>query len=205
MRQPELIVWDFDGVLNANIRATATGGRMLWAERMQEDLGLDPASLAAHLSRSGLMRDVMRGRHDIHDLLTDWLRAQDAPLDADALLAYWFDRNALPDAQVLGWLKAHPARHVIGTNNEARRASYIEHQMGFGQHVEHIFASGRMGVAKPDPGFFATVERWARLTPPQILLIDDAPANIAAARARGWQAFLFNDDTRASLPDRLGL
>ncbi|MEL6242022.1 MAG: HAD family hydrolase [Pseudomonadota bacterium] len=50
------------------------------------------------------------------------------------------------------------ARHVIGTNNERRRAAYIEDQMSFGSLVEQVFASGRIGHAKPDPEFFGHIE-----------------------------------------------
>lgn len=196
-----LIVWDFDGVLNANMR----GGRPVWTDMLQATLGLDPKALSAHLFRSNRMRDILRGRLDIRAALADWLATQDTPHDADALLDHWFHADARPDAQVLGWLQATPARHVIGTNNEPRRAAFIESAMGYSQHVERLFASGSMGVAKPDPGFFAQIERWAGLVPSQILLIDDAAANIAAARARGWQTFHFTEQTRNALPSRLGL
>ncbi|GAA4217740.1 putative hydrolase of the HAD superfamily [Sagittula marina] len=200
-QSPQLIVWDFDGVLNANMR----GGHLSWAATLKADLGLDTASLSAHLNASGRLRDIMRGRRDLNDTVAAWLATQGGSVTAEDLLSYWFQKAALPDAEVLGWLQRHPARHVIGTNNETRRSAYIETQMGYAALVEHVFSSGRMGVAKPDPGFFARIERWAALPPSQILLVDDAPENIAAARKRGWQAFLFSPDTRANLPERLGL
>lgn len=201
MAQPDLIVWDFDGVLNANV----VDGRFVWADTLQADLGIDPQQLSAHLFASGLMRRVISGQVDLRDVVGDWLTDIGQPVTADEMLAYWFDKDALPDAEVLGLLRAHPARHVIGTNNEARRAAYIETVMGFGDQVDHVFASGRMGCAKPDAVYFKQIEDWAGLSGAQILLVDDTLPNIEACTARGWQGFHFTDATRTDLPSVLGL
>jgi len=198
---PLLVVWDFDGVLNAN----HTPGPLAWAERITADLGLDKAAFARFFSDPVLVREVLRGRWDLHDAVTDWLKQQGSEVAAETVLNYWFEKDARPDPEVIGWLEAHPARKVIGTNNETHRARYIEDALGFGDRVEKMFSSGRMGVAKPDQGFFAEIERWSGLAPPQILLVDDLPANIAAATKRGWQGFHFTPHTRATLPERLGL
>ena len=114
-----------------------------------------------------------------------------------SVLDYWLAKDANADKQVLGWLDACKVPGVIATNNETHRADFIWHRMGFSQRLDHIFASGRMGVKKPDSGFFAQIEAWSGLPPADILLIDDAEKNIAAAAARGWQVFHFIDDTRA--------
>ncbi|MEO9821886.1 MAG: HAD-IA family hydrolase [Paracoccaceae bacterium] len=201
MSDVELVVWDFDGVLNANV----VKGRFVWADRMKEDLGLDPKVFSAYLFGSGLMKDVVRGRKNLSDVVDTWLASQaDAPTP-DRFLDYWFEQDARPDPEVIGWMQAHTGRRVIGTNNEALRAHYIETSMGFAERVDHVFASGRLGVAKPDPGFWSAVERWAKLRPDQILLVDDNAPNIAACQKRGWQGFHFTDDTRADLPMRLGI
>lgn len=199
--QPELIVWDFDGVLNANIR----DGRTFWADNMQTDLGIDPKVFTHDMFDRQAFRDILCGRVDLLEHVSDWLARHGHDLSGEAFLAYWFEKDSHPDAEVLGWVRAHPARHVIGTNNEHHRCRYIEEAMGYAGHVERVFSSGRMGAAKPDPGFFAQIERWAGLPPPRILLVDDLPANVAAARARGWQGFHFSQATRAALPGRLGL
>jgi putative hydrolase of the HAD superfamily len=121
------------------------------------------------------------------------------------VLDYWLAKDAHPDAQVLGWLDACPVPGVIATNNEAHRARHIWEVMGFDARMQHIFASGRLGVKKPDGRFFATIEAWSGLAPGDILLIDDAEKNISAAAERGWQVFHFTDETRDKLPDVLGV
>jgi putative hydrolase of the HAD superfamily len=71
--------------------------------------------------------------------------------------------------------------------------------------MPHIFAAGPMGVRKPDAEFFGQIESWAELPPEQILLVDDAEANIEAAHKRGWQTFHFTDASRHQLPGFLGI
>ena len=198
---PQLIVWDFDGVLNRNV----VSGRFVWSDNLKQDLGLSPTSLQSFLFRSGRMRGVVRGQEDLRDAVAEWLEAESSDVSADALLSYWFQKDALPDADVLGWLAEIPARHVIGTNNEARRAAYIEEAMGFSDIVERVYASGRLGVGKPDGGFFAAIEAWSGVPVSATLLIDDHAPNVEAAIARGWQAFHFTDETRESLPNAMGL
>ena len=114
----------------------------------------------------------------------------DVPHIAAQVLDYWLTKDANADEQVLGWLTACPIPGVIATNNERHRADSIWHKMGFSQRLQRIFASGPMGVRKPDPGFFAQIEDWSGLAPADILLIDDAEKNITAAAARGSRAGL---------------
>ncbi|KUF12420.1 HAD family hydrolase [Pseudoponticoccus marisrubri] len=201
MTQPDLIVWDFDGVLNANMR----NGRTFWSETMKADLGIDPAVFRGDMFSSRDFHDILRGRRDLLAHVSDWLGRNGHALTGAEFLAYWFEKDAHPDPELQRLIAAHPARHVIGTNNEHHRCRYIEEEMGYAAIVERVFSSGRMGAAKPDPGFFAQIERWSGLAPSRILLVDDLAANIAAARARGWQGFHFTDDSRDALPVRLGL
>ncbi|MFW2544545.1 HAD family hydrolase [Primorskyibacter sp. 2E107] len=199
--QPDLIVWDFDGVLNANMR----GGRSFWADTMKTDLGIDPKRISGDMFADGQSWSIIRGEVDLLAHVSDWLARNDYTIRGEDFLRYWFEKDAHPDAELLDWIAAHPARHVIGTNNEHHRCCYIETEMGYAAHVETVFSSGRMGAAKPDAGFFAQIERWAGLPPARILLVDDVAANISAAKARGWQGFHFTDATRTALPARLGL
>jgi putative hydrolase of the HAD superfamily len=197
----DLVVWDFDGVLNGNIRA----GRFVWQDHLRRDLGLDPAAFNAFVFGSDRIGAVVRGARDLLEVAGEWLAGQRAAIGAEAFLDYWFAKDALPDPEIGALLDACPGRNVIGTNNETRRAAYIEHAMGFGARVERVFASGRMGLAKPDAGFFEAIEDWAGLAPRRILLIDDSAANVAAAHRRGWNGFHFTDETRHSLAGLLGV
>ena len=56
---------------------------------------------------------------------------------------------------------------------------------------EAVVVSGEERVAKPDPEIFAIAERRFGRAPKALFFTDDNPANVAAARARGWHAHLF--------------
>lgn len=197
----ELVVWDFDGVLNAEPEGAPFG----WVSRLDADLGLSPRAFRAFLNRPGQAAQVLRGALSLQDELARWLATQDTNVTSDALLAHWLRSEDRPDPQVIDWLDRSPQRAVIGTNNPAPRSQYIMENMGFSARVETIFASGPMGMAKPDAGFYGAIERWSGLAPNAILLIDDNRANVAAAASRGWQAFHFHAHTRDGLPAKLGI
>lgn len=63
-------------------------------------------------------------------------------------------------------------------------------------HFEDIIVSGVEKVAKPDPRIYQIVEQRSQRTGSQLFFTDDNPANIAAAKARGWNAHLFTDAAR---------
>ena len=58
---------------------------------------------------------------------------------------------------------------------------------------EDIIVSGTEKVAKPEPRIYEIVEQRSGRTADALFFTDDNPANIAAARARGWDAHLFTD------------
>ncbi|QDH35985.1 HAD family phosphatase [Porphyrobacter sp. YT40] len=60
-------------------------------------------------------------------------------------------------------------------------------------HFEDIVVSGVEKVAKPDGRIYAIVEQRSGREGAQLFFTDDNPANIEAARARGWDAHLFTD------------
>ena len=58
---------------------------------------------------------------------------------------------------------------------------------------EDIVVSGVEKVAKPEARIYAIVEERSGRSGAELFFTDDNPANIAAAKARGWDAHLFTD------------
>jgi len=56
-----------------------------------------------------------------------------------------------------------------------------------------IVVSGDERVAKPDSAIYAILEERSGLSGKALFFADDVPANVAAARRRGWQAEVFTD------------
>ena len=199
----EYVVWDFDGVLNRNV----VDGRFVWQDDLEQDTGQSPDAFQKAVF-TDVFGEIMRGRVDLLDHIAAWTDHVGYAPGAAAFLEYWFARDALPDERmvmVMEKLAAAGRRQVIATNNEPRRASYIEHEMRFGQRVDRIFSSGRMGCAKPDEEFFETVREALGVAPEQLILVDDSAANVAVAKALGWQAHLFRNLDYSGLEARLGL
>ncbi len=197
----KLIAWDFDGVLNRGHQ----GGFHDWQSSFEADLGVSAAVFTDFMFGSGQFNEVLTGKRDLKDLLAAWKAAHAVPHEVDTVLDYWLTKDANVDDQVLAWVDACGIPGVIATNNEQHRAKYMWEVMGFQTRMRQIFASGPLGVKKPDGDFFAAIETWSCLPPAEILLIDDAEKNMTAAAARGWQTFHFTDKTRDRLPEVLGL
>lgn len=60
-------------------------------------------------------------------------------------------------------------------------------------HFADIIVSGVEKIAKPDARIYEIVEARSGRTGAALFFTDDNPANVAAARARGWEAHLFTD------------
>ena len=54
-----------------------------------------------------------------------------------------------------------------------------------------VHVSAHLRAVKPDPAIYAAVEAATGLPPGAHLFVDDRPENVAAARARGRRAHLF--------------
>ena len=65
----------------------------------------------------------------------------------------------------------------------------------FGHFDDGVF-SGHVGMVKPERQIFDLASQRFGIEPADSLFIDDAPANVSAAREAGWGALLFEDGAR---------
>lgn len=74
-------------------------------------------------------------------------------------------------------------------------------QFSWSHLVDRFFFSGWLGVTKPSSGIYEHLEKALGVGGAELWFIDDVPANVDAALARGWHAHLWVDDadTRAWL------
>ena len=196
-QQVKIIAWDFDGVLNRNI----IDGRFIWADDFEKDIGHSSADFVKHIFGDSI-KAIITGKEDLRDHVASWATKVGYMSGPDALLKYWFKKDALPDpvaSAAMEHFTQQGVRQIITTNNESRRATYIENEMGYGGRVELVFASGRLGVAKPDEDYFKAVLNKLSVEPADLLLVDDCAKNISAARTFGWQTVHFTNEVRAAL------
>lgn len=69
------------------------------------------------------------------------------------------------------------------------------------EFVDGRLISGAMRTMEPEAEIYAHVEQALGVDASELFFVDDRPANIAAAQARGWQTHLWtsDEDTRAWL------
>ncbi|HMO42228.1 MAG TPA: HAD-IA family hydrolase, partial [Phenylobacterium sp.] len=72
------------------------------------------------------------------------------------------------------------------------RAAYLWNDLGLKDRFEAIHYATAYGCGKPDPAFFEAVAAGPVHAPHELLLIDDSARNVAAARACGWRAGLWD-------------
>jgi putative hydrolase of the HAD superfamily len=189
---------DVDGVLIT----PRLGG---WAADMQADLGLSRADLADHFFAVH-WEDICLGKAGLHERLGPVLARIAPHLTSQQLAAYWFAKDAVLDYQLLDDLALVRARGVqvhLATVQEHERAAYLWNRLGFRGQFDAMHYAADIGAGKTDPEFYAAVEARTGFVGDQLLLIDDTPANIVAARAAGWRALPWTGAAR--LPDLLAL
>ena len=97
------------------------------------------------------------------------------------------------------------ARVALFSNASTRLEADLE-SCGVAGAFDVIFNSARLGIAKPDPGAFRTVDTALGTAPERCLFVDDAVLNVEGARAAGMQAEVFTDlEALRLLLERAGL
>jgi putative hydrolase of the HAD superfamily len=76
----------------------------------------------------------------------------------------------------------------LGTNQERHRAAHMRVALGYDALFDVSCYSCELGVAKPDPDFFAAAAGRLAAEPASILFIDDRARNVEGARAAGLAA-----------------
>ncbi len=169
-----------------------------WDHDLQADLGLDPDLLqqrffAAHF------KAIITGQADLYDRLGPVL-AEIAPhLTPQAVVDYWFAKDAHLDAVLLedlARLRGDGAALHLATVQEHHRARYLWETLALKDRFDAIHYAADYGVGKPDPAFFKAVEARTGLSAKDLLLIDDSPRNVEGARACGWSAVLWDGSRR---------
>lgn len=96
-----------------------------------------------------------------------------------------------PTVQVVRELKTAGMRVVAGTN--VIDSHYIIHQK-LNQYAvfDKVYASHLIGLAKPDPEFFAYILKAEGIQPDEAFFTDDMIENVNAASGAGLNAFLYS-------------
>lgn len=185
---------DVDGVL---VHGRPDDGQP-WASSLHADLGVSPADLQREFF-APYWDAIVTGRLNLHEQLGPVLARIAPAVSTEAFTAYWFQNDARLDTQLLNELDEQRRAGIkvyLATNQEHLRASFLVEQLGLSQYCDGIYYSAALGCKKPDAGFYEKITDSSGLAPDQLLLLDDTPANVLAARALGWMALEWTKDSR---------
>jgi putative hydrolase of the HAD superfamily len=148
---------------------------------------------------------VVYGRAALRERLTPVLLEIAPHLTCDRLIDYWFANDAHLNTDLLRQLGPVRRRGVkihLATVQEHERADYLWRTLGLREHFDAMHYAADLGWAKPDPEFYAEVERRSGYAPDEIFFIDDLIKNVDVARSRGWHAALWTGEN--TLEELLG-
>ena len=174
---------DVDGVV---IRPRAGG----WAADLETDLGLSSAVLQDHFFGPH-WSDIVLGRARLRARLEPFLTVHAPRVSAEALIAYWFAKDAQLDHGLLADLAALRAAGIqlhLATVQEHERARHLWEVLRLRDRFDAMHYAAELGATKSDPAFYAAVEARTGFAPSDLILLDDTLGNVEAARAAGWGA-----------------
>jgi putative hydrolase of the HAD superfamily len=125
--------------------------------------------------------------------------------DVSEILEYFDAWLIGPWPGAIDMLQAIPDRYrlAILSNTNALHWPKISEGFGFQAHMERIFSSHLLGLAKPEPEIFRFVAKELTVPAGRILFLDDNADNVRAAKLEGMQSERVNGirETRQALVD----
>ncbi|MBI4360699.1 HAD-IA family hydrolase [Candidatus Micrarchaeota archaeon] len=83
------------------------------------------------------------------------------------------------------------------TNNNALAFGAFDRKFGLSQLFDVVIVSGKEGAKKPDEALFKIALRKLHVRSHDLYFLDDAPANVEAAKKLGIHGIVFKDATQA--------
>ncbi len=191
------VLLDADGVLQF-----LPGG---WVDRVEPYLG----PRAEEFMRVSWTEELpaLRGESDFLETLEHHLHAfgVDVPA-ADLHHAVWQSIETVPSSiELVHRLRSAGYGVHLGSNQERHRAAYMRADLGFDDLFDVSCYSYDLGVAKPDPRYFARAAERIGVEVADVLFVDDLERNVAGAREAGMSAvhWTFSEGI-AEIESRLG-
>lgn len=188
------MLFDADGVLQ-----TMPDG---WRDRLLGLLGDEPVETLQYLFAEE--RDETLTGGSFQATVADVLQRRGVRTDPEKVIDNW--RHLVVDPAMttrITELRAAGMRCVLATNQHDVRVAYMRAMPEYDGLFDEQFYSSELGLAKPDPAFFATIIKRIGASVDEVLFVDDVPANVAGAREVGIHAELFEQDAGVSELDRI--
>jgi putative hydrolase of the HAD superfamily len=190
------VLLDADGVLQRHPVGILTAVERFVGERAAELFG----------TVTELEHTCLRGDGEFLPLLAAELERYDVPVQAaEVYTDVWLTiESVVGSVELVHALRDAGYAVHLGTNQQAGRAAYMRQELGYDDLFDESFYSCDLGAAKPEPAFFCRVLDRLGAAAPEVLFVDDAEANVVAARECGLAAEHWHlDQGMELLRDRL--
>jgi HAD superfamily hydrolase (TIGR01509 family) len=108
---------------------------------------------------------------------------------------------ALPGArELMAALHAAGWRQAIGSSAPPQNLELIVELLGLGPYLGAVISGERVARGKPAPDIFLTAAAALAVAPERCVVIEDAPAGVAAARAGGMHCLAVRRAGQADAP-----
>lgn len=183
------ICFDLDGVY------FTSQGKQSFHRALSEEFGADPATVNEILYRSDVMRDLVTGKIEPHDLW-EYVRTQTGVTASDEeLTARWIrDYEIDPDVQKA----VHSAKEqgfitCVCTNNNAARLPALEEKFSFYSDFDAVVSSHEVGYTKPSKEIFEALLDNTGVKPSELVYSDDNPDRLQGAKDLGINVFVYEN------------
>ena len=189
-----LLALDVDGVILDPQR----GGRGPWQLAFGERFGVDARRLDETFFASA-WADVITGKRPVESALHEALQELGWSMGVDAALECWFEEDFVTTPDVMGAATAWAQLGIplaLVSNQEPRRARFIESRLAPLLPIAGVAFSGDLGVVKSDPDFYGRAEHRLGIGGPgqSVVFLDDTWSNVETAARHGWTAIHFTKD-----------
>jgi FMN phosphatase YigB (HAD superfamily) len=182
------IVFDFG-------RVVSFFDHRLTISRLAGHAGLPAAEMHTQLFDGPLEDDYESGRISTSEFLRRVRELCRLTCPDEIIAAAWAD-IFWPNEEVCALLPRLKPRYrlLLGSNtNELHARQFRDQFADWLRHFDALVLSHEIGVRKPRAGFFEHCLRLAECAPAECLFIDDLAANVAGARACGWQGIVYTN------------
>lgn len=135
------------------------------------------------------------GKADLKSELKKYAPAWGWKNSVDELLKFWFDGEKEINHEVLDKaldLRKKGYQIYLVTNNEKYRVDFLWNKIGLKKYFDGMFSSAEVGLKKPDPKFYLKVLEILKVTPDQVIFMDDDEGNVESAKEIGMDARFYS-------------
>ncbi|MBB1247000.1 HAD-IA family hydrolase, partial [Streptomyces durbertensis] len=167
-----------------------------WVGRWEQRLGLPTGAVGERLGEvweAGSVGAV--SEREVREEVAERLRLEVGQIEA-FMADLWTEYLGSPNEELIAYVQSLRSRCRLGILSNsfvgAREREIAAYR--FDELVEQIVYSHEIGICKPDPRAFQVACERLEVRPGECLFIDDAAANVEAARRAGMQAHEFRDN-----------